>query len=102
MISILKRLKNANAAYEDLSNSKIGKTIMKLSKHKNTEIISLTGALIEKWKKLKKTDKKTENDETKTNLSKSSTSTSTTNKTGKLKQSSSINIYFKKYLFTSL
>lgn len=48
---MLKRLGEVKVSYEDLSMTKIGKTLMKLTKNKDKSVSELASKLIEKWKK---------------------------------------------------
>jgi len=50
-INVLKHLKQKEVTYNDLSVTKIGKTVNKLSKHKNAEIASIAAEVVNVWKK---------------------------------------------------
>lgn len=56
--TVLKRLSELDVTYEDLSSTKIGITLKKLTKHKDRAVVKLAEELMNKWKKLvKKCDK---------------------------------------------
>jgi hypothetical protein len=57
-LPILDRLKELNVTYEDVAASKIGKSLVKISKHKDSNVAKKVNNIIDKWKKLKKSDKK--------------------------------------------
>jgi len=58
LISILKYLKQQELTYEEVKNSKLGKSISKLTKNTNKEVSTISNEIVNKWRKL---DKPTEN-----------------------------------------
>ncbi len=68
LVTTLKRLNEINISYNDISITKIGKTLKKLTKHSDKKISIHAENIINKWKKLVKVDKPELKIENKSNL----------------------------------
>ena len=69
LITTLKRLNDINVSYNDISITKIGKTLKKLTKHSEKLISIHAISIINKWKKLVKVEKPEEKVEENSKLS---------------------------------
>jgi transcription elongation factor S-II len=91
--SVLNKLLDTEVGYDDISNSKIGKTLKKLTKHKNQDISKLSDKVIDKWKKMVKKN----TDGVKEKVEKVSTESNSTPKTQTSQTSSNSSSNKKKF-----